>query len=83
MADRPRLSFAEAPIRTTVEPTPVSPPSAIGVTAWRGAGGRDALEAWRANVGEPVSVDHGPPASRTPVTELPRTVTTVSGGDSR
>lgn len=70
MADRPRLSFAEAPIRTTFEPVPVAPSNPIGVTPWRGTGGRDALEAWRANVGEPVSVDHGPPASRTPVTEL-------------
>ncbi|MGH7514834.1 MAG: endonuclease/exonuclease/phosphatase family protein [Gemmatimonadales bacterium] len=42
----------------------------IPVEPWRGLEGRDRLEAWRANVGEPVSLDLAPPASGTVVSSL-------------
>ena len=37
---------------------------------WRGLEGRDRLEAWRANVGEPVSLDLAPPVRVTAVPHL-------------
>jgi len=40
------------------------------VEPWRGLEGRDRLEAWRANVGEPVSLDLAPPARVTAVPHL-------------
>jgi endonuclease/exonuclease/phosphatase family metal-dependent hydrolase len=42
----------------------------IPVEAWRGFEGRDRLEAWRANVGEPVALDLAPPARATGVARL-------------
>ena len=45
-------------------------PAAIAITPWRGSAGQDRLEAWRANVGEPVAVDLAPEPVRTTVTEL-------------
>jgi len=42
----------------------------IRVMPWRGLDGRDRLEAWRANVGEPVALDLAPPAVDRTVTSL-------------
>jgi endonuclease/exonuclease/phosphatase family metal-dependent hydrolase len=42
----------------------------IPVAPWRGIEGRDRLEAWRANVGRPVSLDLAPPVPAAPVTAL-------------
>jgi len=37
---------------------------------WRGLDGRDRLEAWRANVGDPVALDLTPPGVSRTVTSL-------------
>jgi endonuclease/exonuclease/phosphatase family metal-dependent hydrolase len=55
---------------STAKPGPLRPAPTIGVTPWRGAPARDLLEAWRANVGEPVAVDVAATPVRAPVTEL-------------
>jgi endonuclease/exonuclease/phosphatase family metal-dependent hydrolase len=50
-----------------------SPAAALGVipvSPWRGLTGRDRLEAWRSNVGEPVALDLAPRAVASAVTSL-------------
>lgn len=54
---------------STGKPAALRAPGAIATTPWRGSAGEDRLEAWRANVGDPVAVDLVAPV-RTPVMEL-------------